>query len=56
MAIFGASGPLAAAVTPLLSETHVLRLTDVLSPEQGAERIAGALVFVAAAGAAVGAA
>ena len=40
VAIFGASGPLAAAVTPLLSETHVLRLTDVLSPEQGAERIA----------------
>ena len=40
VAVFGASGPLAAAVTPLLSETHVLRLTDVLSPEQGAERIA----------------
>ena len=41
VAILGASGPLAAAVTPLLAETHVVRQTDVLTPEQGAERIAG---------------
>ena len=40
VAIFGASGRLATAVTPLLTESHVLRLTDVLSPEEGAERIA----------------
>jgi nucleoside-diphosphate-sugar epimerase len=40
VAVFGASGPLAAAVTLLLTETYVLRMTDVLSPEEGAVRIA----------------
>jgi nucleoside-diphosphate-sugar epimerase len=38
--VFGASGPLAAATAPLLASSYTLRLTDVLSPEDGAARIA----------------
>jgi nucleoside-diphosphate-sugar epimerase len=39
--VFGASGPLAAAAAPLLASSYTLRLTDILSPEDGAARIAG---------------
>ena len=38
--VFGACGPLAAAAAPLLAPSYTLRLTDVLSPEDGAARIA----------------
>ncbi len=40
VAVLGACGPLAAAATPLLGPSYTLRLTDVLSPEEGAARIA----------------
>ncbi|MBI3972150.1 MAG: NAD(P)-dependent oxidoreductase [Chloroflexi bacterium] len=40
VAVFGASGPLAAAAQGPLAAACTLRLTDVLSPENGAARIA----------------
>lgn len=38
--VFGACGPLAAAAAPLLAPSYTLRLTDIISPEDGAARIA----------------
>lgn len=40
LAVFGASGPLAAAASPLLTSAYTLRCTDLLSPAEGAARIA----------------
>jgi nucleoside-diphosphate-sugar epimerase len=40
LTLFGGSGPLASAVAPLLAPAYALRLTDVLTPEDGAARIA----------------
>lgn len=40
VALFGGSGPLAAAAIPELAPSHMLRVTDILPPEDGAARVA----------------